>query len=477
MDPITGVAALTGFTIAALAGLRLKKQFEVEGFEPLPSRTAENDYPQTVAESQSRYNSLMSMVNPVLNSIVPGGASAAEVEKTQSSLDSALGTLLAPYDPNSPEAFKLKDFMNRFRVRTDAKGGLYDAIQFCRSTAQTESNPYTTYELDSNGRRTDRIVKRGSEKVINENETLKFDEVCGICLTSGIDEDGKPFTGRKGMVVDPSVVESALKQQKDNTYPFPRVAPSLGKCEGSPTTPAFAINQETLDSYTKRMDCMKTKEISESSNCGLCYETDTVTFVPQRVQTNTISLVLMGIGQCTVSARGIPVKDAVTLSTTTPVTIPLVLNRENRGVSEADPFQVQVTTDPSLPDEFPIVYGYMSSTNPNGGAFAMPLNVLVTRDAVTNSAPSRTGGFHQFADNGLEVAKIRPGGESGREMRLLGEIPFTFVQPSEFSAIDCPSAPFQTKVSSVSRFATDQPCYAKGSSLVLTTRLVCANGF
>jgi len=477
MDPITGVAALTGLTVAAITGLRLKKQ--MEGFESLPSVTPENNYPQSVAESQTRYNGLMSMVNPVLNSLVPVGASSAEITKRQGTLDSALGNLLAPYDPNSPEALKIKDFMNRFRVRTDAKGGLYDAIQFCRSAAQEESNPFTTYELDADGNKTERIVKKGKEKGINENETLKFDEVCGICLTSGVDEDGKPFNGRRGMLIDPSVVESALKEQRDYTYPFPRVTPSLGKCEGAPETPTFAINQETLDLYTKRMDCMKNKEINETNNCGLCYENDTFSFVPQRVQKNSISLVLMGLGRCAITVKGINVKNNLILSNSNALSVPLILNQDvwtfdNRTrrwkiekrispASEADPFQIEITPDPSSPDEIPIVYGYLSSTNPNGGRFAMPLNLILTRDAVTNSAPNRTGGFHQFPENGVEVAKIRPGGESGREMRLVGEIPFTFVQSSEFSAIDCPSAPYQIKASSVTRFASDQPCYAKGS--------------
>ncbi len=105
----------------------------------------------------------------------------------------------------------------------------------------------------------------------------------------------------------------------------------------------------------------------------------------------------------------------------------------------------------------------MRSTNPNGGEFAIPLNVVLTRDDVTNSAPNRTGGFHKFVENDVEVSKIRPGGESGREMKLTGEIPFTFVQSSEFSSFDCPSAPYQTQSKSVTRFAADQPCYAKGT--------------
>lgn len=474
MDPITGVVALTGLTIAAVAGLRLKK--DLEGFETLPSVTNENNYPQSVSESQERYNSLTSMVNPLLNSLIPVGATKEQLDKKQGDLNTALGNLMAPYDPTSPEALKIKDFMNRFKVRTDAKGGIYDAIQFCREGAQ-DSNPFTVYELDSDGNKTERIVKAGKEKMINENETLKFDEVCGVCLTSGVDEDGKPFQGRKGMLIDPSVTESALKEQRDFTYPFPRVAPSLGKCEGAPSSPAFAINQETLELYTKRITCLKEKEITK--DCGLCYENDTFSFVPEKVQKNTISLVIMGTGSCTVKVKNINVKTNIILSNATPVSVPLILNQdvwtfdvktrrwkiEKRvsPVSEGDSFTVEVLQDPSQQDEIPIVYGYLSSTNPNGGRFAMPLNLILTRDGVSNSAPNRTGGFHQFPENGIEVAKIRPGGESGREMRLEGEVPFTFVQSSEFSAIDCPSAPYQTKSTSVTRFANDQPCYAKGS--------------
>ena len=48
-------------------------------------------------------------------------------------------------------------------------------------------------------------------------------------------------------------------------------------------------------------------------------------------------------------------------------------------------------------------------------------------------------------------------------MSLQGDIPFTFVQASEFSGIDCPTGPYQTKSKSVMSFASDQPCYAKGS--------------
>jgi hypothetical protein len=478
MDPITGVIALTGLTVAAVAGLRLQKASQ-EGFETLPSGTGKNSYINTVEESQTRYNALMSMVDPVENPLIPVGATAKEAEAKQNILKAALGNVLAPYDPASPEAFRIKSFLNRYPMRTEQDGGLYEAIRFCREAAKADQNPFTSYKLDSFGNKTDQVSKAGQVKKLNEFQSLKFDEICGVCLTSGVDEDGKPFNGRRGMLVDPSSIESAMKEQRDFSYPFARVAPSLGKCEGAPNTPAFAVDQESLDLYVKRMNCMKTKEINETNNCGLCYENDTFSYVPQRVQKNTINIVLMGLGKCNVSVKNISVKNNVILSNTTAVSIPLILNQdvwtfdnatrrwkvEKRisPASEGDTFTVEVSQDPDAPDEIPIVYGYMASSNPNGGQFALPLNIIFTRDAISNSAPNRTGGFYAFPENGVEVAKIRPGGESGRQMRLQGDIPFTFVQANEFSGIDCPTAPYQTKSTSVTSFASDQPCYAKGS--------------
>lgn len=478
MDPITGVIALTGLTAAALAALRVKKEAN-EGFEVLPSGRGQTSYPDSVKESQTKYNSFMSMVNPVFNPLIPVGATAKEKEFISKDVGQTLGQLLAPYDPTSPEALRTKDFISRYPIRTKDDGGVYDAIRFCRESVQQDPSPYTQYALDEFGNRTERILKRGAERRVNDAQTLKFDEVCGVCLTSGVDEEGKPFNGRRGMVVDPSTVQSAQKEQRDFTYPFPRVAPSLGKCEGAPNSPAFAIDRETLDMYTKRMDCMKTKEINEKNQCGLCYENDTFSFVPDKVQKSTISVVLMGIGRFTISVKGVNIRTNITLSDTTPVSVPLILNQdvwtfdnntrrwkiEKRvsPASEGDPFIIEVNDDPARPDDIPIVWGYMASTNPNGGQFALPLNIVLVRDNVTNSNPNRTGGFHAFPENGVEVAKIRPGGASGREMKLAGEIPFTFVQSSEFSGIDCPSAPYQTKSASVTRFASDQPCYAKGS--------------
>lgn len=474
MDPITGVAALAGLTIASLAGLRLKKQLD-EGFQVLPSEKEES-----IAVSQTRYNPLMSMVNPLMNPLLPVDATKEQVETKQKDLNQALGSLLSPYDPSSPEAFKLKDMLNRLEVRSDPKGGLFDAVRFCKETVEKNDKPFTIFKKDVNGN----LVldgegnpvpeTKGAEQRNNDTETFKFDEICGVCLTSGIDEEGKSFNGKRGMLLDPSTKESALREQKEFQYPFPRVIPSMGKCEGSPNTPAFAVDANTLHLYTMRNDCMKSKEIKsidDANACGLCFENDVYSVVPKNVQKNTINLVLMGIGRCDITVDGIDVKKNLIMNDKTAVSVPLVLKQGERviSVNEGSILRIRIVEDPSKADEIPIVWGYLRSVNPNGGEFAMPLNLIILRDDVTNGPPNRTGGFHRFPENDIEVSKIRPAAATGNTdsrvvgMTLVGEIPFTFVQPNEFSSFDCPSAPYQTQIKSVSRFSSDEPCYAKGS--------------
>ncbi len=93
MDPITGVVALTGLTVAALAGIRLKKQMN-EGFDVLPGE--DDNYKENVTEAQTKYNPLMSMVNPVMNPILPVDATDPQIDEKQTLIDEALGGLLTP---------------------------------------------------------------------------------------------------------------------------------------------------------------------------------------------------------------------------------------------------------------------------------------------------------------------------------------------------------------------------------------------
>jgi hypothetical protein len=133
---------------------------------------------------------------------------------------------------------------------------------------------------------------------------------------------------------------------------------------------------------------------------------------------------------------------------------------ELRRAVEGDYFGIDVT--PISDQQSATVYGYFEGINPGSGYYRMPLNLLFTIDEITGSSPRKSGGFYNFSSAGMDVALMKPGAQQ-KKMMLKGTVPFTFVDPDEFSAMDCPAAPFQTRTDSVSAFSTDQPCYAKGS--------------
>lgn len=441
MDPVTGLAALVGISLASVAGLRLKKKME-EGFEPLPDQST--DYANAVRESQSRYNMFSRLVNPISNSIIPVGSPDSTVKEQKETVSGALAAYTASFAPDSSETLVLKKFENQFQPRSDSNKSLYGAMKFCRDAGK-QTNPFTVYNSDDSIRTQGAISPEG----------LKFDEICGVCLTSGVDEEGNRFRGPQGMVLEPSTRDAAIEEQKQKGWSYARVAPAIGTCEGAPGTPAFAINAKDLNNFRNRQACIGAKSIGGAENCALCYDSDNVyASVPPSTQTYPISFVVQGTGTLSVQLRGSELTQKV-LSETSPTTIELT------GAKEGDTFLLDIR-DVANSQSTTNVFGYMASKTPREGLYTMPLNLLATIDDETGASPSKSGGFFTFSNIGLDVAKMRPGSGKTR-MRLRGILPFTFVQPSEFPAMDCLDGPYQTQAASASAFSTDQPCFAKGS--------------
>lgn len=442
MDPITGLAALAGISLATVAGLRLTKQMK-EGFAALPGISTK--YPTSVQESQSRYNMFSGLVNPITNSLIPVGSPDTTVRQQKETVNSALGSFAAEFSPNSSQTLVLRKFENQFQARSDTNSSLYGAMKFCRDAGK-QSNPFSTYASDGS------LKTQGS---VSSDGQWKFDEVCGVCTTSGVDEEGNRFRTQQGMVIDPDTRDAAVQEQTTNGWPYPRIGPSIGTCEGAPNAPAFATSAKDLERFKARQVCMSNKTIGGPDNCALCFESDSIySSVPPDAQTLPITFLLQGTGTATLQLKGVRLAQRQ-LSETSPTSIEL------KDAKEGDTFLV--TVEDVAGSQTPTnVFGYMVSKTPRDGLYTMPLNLLATTDDETGASPSKSGGFHNFTDIGLDVAKIRPGSGKTR-MRLRGVVPFTFVQPSEFSAMDCLDGPYQKQAASASAFATDQPCYAKGS--------------
>ena len=438
MDPITGVIALSGISLASLIGLRIKRNMQ-EGFAVLP---ATNDgYPDSIETSQSRYNELTGMVNPLINGVIPVGTDKAEAARIRNVAKGAFGKVGASFDVNNSQTLRLTDLTNKTVPRNDTNESIFGAIQFCREAGK-DPQPFTIYNKDGSVKSKGRVSADGN---------WNFDEVCGVCLSRGLDEEGRAFTGIQGMVLDPNTREQADKEKNNNGYPYSRIVPPLATCEGAPNDPVFAGNGKDLALFQKRWRCIHNKQIGTDDECGLCYENDSYTYVSGDSDTNQISLVLRGSGNANISVREQNVASFALDAKTSRIV-------QLKNAKEGDVFRVVI----SKQGDVPTVWGYLTASNPNGGTFTMPLNLLAVIDDNTGSVPTKSGAFYYFDDVGLDVAAMRSS-RGNDTANLRGTIPFTFVAPDEFSAIDCPAAPFQTKVASVSAFATDQPCFAKGT--------------
>jgi hypothetical protein len=429
MDPITGLVALTGISLATVAGLRLKKN--MEGFQALPD--ANTGYQASVAESQTRYNKFSRLVNPITNSIIPVGSPDSLAAEKKEDVNASLGNVNIEFSPDSKQTLVLKNFENKFKARSDSDKSLYAAIKFCREAGQG-GDPFSA---------------------VSENGEFRFDRDCGVCLTEGVDEESTRFRTPQGMLVDPDARDAAIAEKESNGWPYPRIGPAIGTCEGAPGDPVFATTKEDFDRFGARQRCLREKTLGGPDNCALCFESDSVfSSVPPSTQMNIVGFVLQGTGTAKLEARGIKFGE-INLSESSASRIDL------KDIKEGDTFLLNVDEVPGS-TTVTNVYGYIFGKTPRDGLFTMPLNLIATIDDETGASPSKSGGFHNFEDIGLDVAKMRPGAGRSR-MRLRGIVPFSFVQPNELAAMDCLDGPYQKQSGSASAFATDQPCFVRGA--------------
>jgi len=447
MDPVTGLVTLAGVSLASLVGLRLKKK--TEGFEVIPydkDRYPNNtdaqisSYPDSIANSQSRYNMFTNLINPLLNGIIPVGSSDDEIETARTRVNTTLGSTESGYSSTDSRTLKLQEFKNKFPMRFDGNESIFTAISFCRETGKLDK-PFGVESKDGK---------------------LKFDEICGVCLSSGIDELGQPFNSQQGLLLDPSTRDQANKTQEQLGLVYARTSPPLGTCTGAPDQAVFATNQNDLNRFKARLYCIQKKQIDPEHGCALCFENNSYSHVRNNPDISSMYIVLCGKGNAIVKVKGSPISEITLKEFNTKVELLGATKVELLGAKEGNLFGVDVTPVSESETDTVELYGYFEGTNSGGNSFYMPLNLLFIVDDITQSSPKKSGGFISFTDVGVDVARMKAGTQK-KKMSLRGTIPFTFVDADEFSALDCPTAPFQTQAASVSAFSTDQPCYTKGT--------------
>lgn len=456
MDPTTGVLALAGLSLAGLLGMKYKKN--EEGFTVL-NGPGTGDYDTSIAESQTRYNKFSGMINPLVNAVIPLGSDAATVEQQRQKVNQALGNVEATFSKDKVQTLALKEVANKNIPRAEGKRSLFGAMQFCREAAAKSDKPFSVRDPTTNA-----IIKpseKSAEKNADGTPIWDFDEVCGICLTKGIDEEGKVFDQPRGLLLDPTAKQTANEERARRGLPYPRTKPALATCEGAPRMPVFATNDTDLTRFKRRLKCQHSTSVGAPDNCAICFEHNTRSYVPLKddpktgelaAETQVINLNLQGVGKATVFLTGRTIAQ-INLDKNKNQVVPLT------DAVEGQEFGVAVER-PNR-NTIPQLYGYIESTTPRGGRFRMPLNLILIKDKMAGGdAPNRSFGFYRYARFNLISAIMGPAtGKTG--MSLVGLVPFTFVQPDDFAALDCPSAPFQASADTIRDYAKDQPCFTK----------------
>jgi hypothetical protein len=127
MDPLSGLLGLTTLSIGSLAFLHWKKQ-QREGFESVPTE----NYPLTVADSQTVYNPLSQLLNPFVNGLVSLNPSPSEQASVERNARQALQGVEGDYSLNNSESLNAQISRYFTEPRIDKQGGLLETIQFCR---------------------------------------------------------------------------------------------------------------------------------------------------------------------------------------------------------------------------------------------------------------------------------------------------------------------------------------------------------
>ena len=421
MDP--GLLILGACTVGATALLRAFKNSN-EGFEVPQVGT----YPITAAQGQQMYNPLSLSADPR----VTGPAIASMPADQQASYVRAVNAALTPTATNTsvPGRITMTPGTNTTPVYVPDTSSIIVKAAFCEEMTMT-ANPFT-----------------------NPN----FKEHCGVCLSSGTTNSGRPFTGPKGLYIDPSAKAAAIGAIADSPSPYTNTKPTLGTCNGATggvgSKYSFALTNNELQDFMSRVTCQHNKNLD--GTCGVCIEDGSYTYVGDTKTTplKTITFFVAGAGTLNVTLGGKVIKFADTKTT-------LVLSSRPasfKAILAEDSFMNFVVQAPD--EETPAeLYGALEAPLTGGGVFQLPLDKILLTDDILSGKPRRGTDYPTLTTpNGTVNCINMMSGYSKSSMSLSGSLPFFFAEKFPFSGIDCTKSVLQTKASSASIYGGD-PCY------------------
>ena len=421
MDP--GLLVLGACAVGATALLRVLKKRQ-EGFD-VPQT---NNYPVTAAQGQQMYNPLSLAADPRVT--VP--AIATMPADQQTAYVGAVNAALTPTatDASVPGRITVVPGTNTTPVYVPDSSSIIVKAAFCENMAMSD-NPFAD---------------------------VQFKEHCGVCLSSGTTNDGRAFTGPKGLYIDPAAKAAAIAVIADSPVPYTNTKPTLGTCAGATagvgSTYSFALTTNELQDFMNRVTCQHNKNLD--GTCAVCLEDGSYTYVGDTKSTplKTVTFWVAGTGTLNVTLAGKVIKFADSTTTlvlsSTPVSFKARLS-EDSFLN----FVVQAPDEETSAE----LYGALEAPLTGGGVFQLPLDKILLTDDMLSGKPRRGTDYPTLTTPSGTVNCINlMSGYSKSSMSLSGSLPFFFAEKFPFSSIDCTKSVLQTKSSSASIYGGD-PCY------------------
>lgn len=434
MDP--GLITLGALAVGASALLRVFKKQTQEGYDVVPAA----GYPAVAAKGQQLYNKLTLASDP------------RKVVERVSTL---------PPDEQAARA----NAINLATTRTKIQESF---------VTQLVNDPTSTPALQSSS--SDVMVRSAfcQNKAIDGSQfsDTQFAADCGVCLSSGTVNSGLPFTGPKGLFIDPSAREQAYATKEGTDNPYTNAKPTTGTCVGATggvgNQYTYALDKNEYDNFTARIKCQHDKNLD--GTCGMCLQDGSFTYVGDTGQLplETLTFYVGGKGTLSASMGGQPVLFTLgSADGTTPPATTVVLSSTPTAfqavVAEGALMSFNISqpnsNTPWIPAEF---YGVLEAPSTTGGVTQIPLDKLLLTDDQMGGKPRRGRKFPVIKSPAGEISCAQlVSGYSKPSMMLTGIMPFLFASSFPFDGIDCKGSMLQSKSASAAEYAGD-PCYKPG---------------
>jgi hypothetical protein len=416
--------------------LRVFKKQTQEGYDVVPAA----GYPAVAAKGQQLYNKLTLASDP------------RKVVERVSTL---------PPDEQAARA----NAINLATTRTKVQESF---------VTQLVNDPTSTPALQSSS--SDVMVRSAfcQNKAIDGSQfsDTQFAADCGVCLSSGTVNSGLPFTGPKGLFIDPSAREQAYATKEGTDNPYTNAKPTTGTCVGATggvgNQYTYALDKNEYDNFTARIKCQHDKNLD--GTCGMCLQDGSFTYVGDTGQLplETLTFYVGGKGTLSASMGGQPVLFTLgSADGTTPPATTVVLSSTPTAfqavVAEGALMSFNISqpnsNTPWIPAEF---YGVLEAPSTTGGVTQIPLDKLLLTDDQMGGKPRRGRKFPVIKSPAGEISCAQlVSGYSKPSMMLTGIMPFLFASSFPFDGIDCKGSILQSKSASAAEYAGD-PCYKPG---------------